>query len=119
MKTCSTWIKDKHPILIWLAAQALAFILVGAYGKWGAKVGTTPLLMFLAGSLIGILAESSIRNLTKGGNIKATLKLTLLKTFRDDNGPELLLITIKWIGFSVAGIALAAMAANLTQTTNL
>jgi hypothetical protein len=72
----------------------------------------------LGGSLTGILAESSTRNLTKGGNIRATLKLTFLKTFRNDNGAELLLITMKWIAFSIAGIALAAMAANLTQATN-
>ena len=112
-KSIIMWTKDNRPILIMLAAQALAFAVLWVYAEWGTEVGTIPIVAFLGGSLTGILAESGTRNLTKGGNAKATFKITLFKTFRDDNGAELVLITVKWITFSIAGIALAKMVASL------
>ena len=108
-----TWATNNWPILILLLIYVSVGLIAWAYDKYGPEVGRIPLSLFLLGSLIGILAESGTRNLTKGGNIRATLKMTYLKTVRDDNGAELLLITIKWAAFSTAGIALATMVANL------
>ena len=112
-KKTTMWITDHRFILFMIIGQALVLIATWAYGEWGAEIGRIPLFFFVIGSLIGILAESSTRNLTKGANIRATLKMTLHDTFKDENGAELLIITVKWIAFSVAGIALATMVANL------
>lgn len=114
-KSIVRWTTDNYPILILLAVHILAAIIAWAYDKYGAEAGRIPLLFFVLGSLIGTLAESSARNLTKRNDIKATLRMTFRKTTSDDNGAELLLIAMKWLAFSIAGIALATMAANLTQ----
>ena len=106
---------DNLPILILLVVYVLATLIAWGYDKYGAEVGKIPISFFVLGSLIGTLAESSTRNLTKGNNIKATLRMTYRKTTSFDNVMELLLIAMKWLAFSIAGIALATMAANLTQ----
>ena len=114
-KSITKWITNKQPILIVITIYTLSFLIAWAYDQYGPKVGRIPILLFVSGSLIGTLAESSARNLTKGNSIKATFKMTLRKTTSDDNGIELLLIVVKWLAFSIAGIALVTMAANLTS----
>ena len=93
------------PILI---ALAIHFII---------ETGIHPrlLALFLLASLIALIAESALANLTKGEGFTGTLRKTCRKVVQDQNGPQLLILSVKYAALTTAGLILTAIVAGLSN----
>ena len=73
------------------------------------------LALFLLTSLIALIAESALANLTKDESFKGTLRKTYCKIVQDQNGPHLLILSVKYAALTTAGLTLAAIVTDLSN----
>lgn len=73
--------------------------------------------VFLLTSLVALMAESALANLTKDKSFKGTLHKTCCKVLQDQNGPHLLILSVKYAALTTAGLVLTAIVTDLSNQT--